>query len=333
MSPLVSVVMPTFNRAGMLPRSIQAVLDQDFRDIELIIVDDGSTDNTAEVINSIQSRDSRVCYVRLPHNCGIGLARDEGLQHVYGRYVALADSDDYWLPRKLSYQVETLIAFPEIEILFSDFLNIDHVTGTQNTGFDQTIAGLNCLDVLKLREELYLVQQGLEIGILKKNFVQPATLIIKADVFDKVGRFNRALSTPVDLEFCWRAAVLGAKYAYSERILLERHRYPSSVTARAVAPWAERIKALEICHATSVSVQRSDLLGPIRAAEQQSWHNMIVAYGRQKNRPKVIATYRQSMRTGNSWQTFIFAVVAFLGPRALRSFQKLLGSTKRLRGT
>ena len=125
--PTVSVVMPTYNRADLLPRTIASILSQDYDDLELLIVDDGSSDNTTEVIREIQEQDSRLRYLQLPENRGIGFAREAGLQHLSGKYIALADSDDLWLPGKLKAQVNVLEKHTRIGILFGDFWNIDYV--------------------------------------------------------------------------------------------------------------------------------------------------------------------------------------------------------------
>jgi glycosyltransferase involved in cell wall biosynthesis len=105
-APTVSVILPTFNRAALLPRAINSVLFQTFSDLELIVVDDGSKDETAEVVAGI--KDPRVVYYRRSHNGGVSAARNSGLAIARGAYVAFQDSDDEWLPDKLQRQVESL---------------------------------------------------------------------------------------------------------------------------------------------------------------------------------------------------------------------------------
>jgi len=102
----VSVVIPTYNRAHLLARAIHSVLTQTFSDFELIVVDDGSTDHTVEVVQSV--RDPRMRLVRLDRNCGAGRARNAGIQAARGEWVAFLDSDDEWLPRKLELQMARL---------------------------------------------------------------------------------------------------------------------------------------------------------------------------------------------------------------------------------
>jgi len=108
--PEVSVIIPAYNRAHCIERAIQSVIDQTFRDVEIIVVDDGSTDNTKEIVKSIP--DQRISYVRCEMNRGSGAARNEGLKVAQGKYIAFLDSDDEWLPAKLARQVERMDAEP-----------------------------------------------------------------------------------------------------------------------------------------------------------------------------------------------------------------------------
>jgi glycosyltransferase involved in cell wall biosynthesis len=102
-SPMVSVVIPTYNRAHLVSRAIQSVLDQTYRDFELIIVDDGSTDNTEEVVRAFH--DARIIYLKQPSNRGVSAARNAGIKAAQGNYIAFQDSDDEWLPQKLEKQM------------------------------------------------------------------------------------------------------------------------------------------------------------------------------------------------------------------------------------
>jgi glycosyltransferase involved in cell wall biosynthesis len=105
---LVSVIMPTYNRAYIVGRAIKSVLNQTYANFELIIIDDGSTDNTADVVKSFN--DSRIVYVKHARNLRIASARNTGIDVSRGDYIAFLDSDDEWLPDKLR---EQLIAFKE----------------------------------------------------------------------------------------------------------------------------------------------------------------------------------------------------------------------------
>lgn len=100
----VSVIIPVYNRAHLLPRAVHSVLAQSFREFELLIIDDCSTDGAAEVVRSFT--DPRVVTIRLEENQGASAARNSGIQRAAGQYVAFLDSDDEWLPKKLERQLE-----------------------------------------------------------------------------------------------------------------------------------------------------------------------------------------------------------------------------------
>ncbi|MEB8389456.1 glycosyltransferase family 2 protein [Rhodobacteraceae bacterium KMM 6894] len=110
MAPAVSVVLPTFNRAHCLPGAMTSVLDQSFKDLELLIVDDASTEDIKAVVTEIN--DPRIRYLRLERNSGAAAARNVGLAKALGNYIAFQDSDDIWLPGKLAKQLELLKAQP-----------------------------------------------------------------------------------------------------------------------------------------------------------------------------------------------------------------------------
>ena len=104
--PEVSVIVPTYNRADILPRAIESVLDQTFSDFELLIIDDGSSDNTTEVVRSYN--DSRIKYIRHETNRGQNEARNTGVKNSNGRYISYLDSDDIFLSTYLEEVVEVL---------------------------------------------------------------------------------------------------------------------------------------------------------------------------------------------------------------------------------
>jgi glycosyltransferase involved in cell wall biosynthesis len=314
-SPTVSVVMPTYNRAHLLPPVVESILSQDFRDLELVIVDDGSTDNTAEIVQEIQAQDPRVRYVRLPQNRGVGFARDAGLRYAQGQYIALADSDDLWLPGRLGEQVAILEKYPEIDILFGDWWDINHVKGTRRRAFEGS-PGLQEVEARPLGNGLFLVERGLETGILKSNFIATPTMVLRRGVLDRVGGFLPYLKTP-ELEFYWRAAVLGARFAYLERPLIERHVHRDSRTAQGDRLHLERLEAVEAMYGTCRRLGRRDLAPHVRATEVRTYCNLLRIYGERGDRGRVLRTYLWSLRRGFSLRATKWFLVALLGPRAL----------------
>jgi len=104
--PLISVITPVYNAERYILETMDSVLNQTFTDFEYLLIDDFSPDNSAEIIKEYQKRDSRIKYIKLNENSGAAVARNTGIEHAQGRYVAFIDSDDKWYPTKLEKQLK-----------------------------------------------------------------------------------------------------------------------------------------------------------------------------------------------------------------------------------
>jgi len=121
--PPLSVVIPTWNRAQLVCDAIESALSQKPGGVEVIVVDDGSQDNTA---SDLERRfGSRICLLRMPRRCGVGAARNVGVSHANGDMLAFLDSDDLWLPGKLEAELRVLQLFPDAEAIVSDSLTFE----------------------------------------------------------------------------------------------------------------------------------------------------------------------------------------------------------------
>jgi hypothetical protein len=117
--------MPVFNRERFVDEAIQSVIAQDFADFELLIVDDGSTDRTPEILRAWAQRDARIVVITLPENQGIPAALNAGLHHARAPYVARLDSDDLMMPRRLAAQAAVLDSQPEIVLASTSYETMD----------------------------------------------------------------------------------------------------------------------------------------------------------------------------------------------------------------
>ena len=118
--PLLSVVIPTWNRAGMVGEAVESALSQRIGQVEVIVVDDGSTDDTANILT--RNFGSCISLLRLPSRRGVSAARNTGVHLASGELVAFLDSDDLWLPGKLDAELRVLERFPDAEAVVSDSL-------------------------------------------------------------------------------------------------------------------------------------------------------------------------------------------------------------------
>jgi len=121
---LVSVILPTYNRASLVSAAVSSVLRQSWSDVEVVVIDDGSRDDTREIVSALAEADERVRYLHQP-NGGVSSARNRGLANCRGGMIAFLDSDDAWHPWKLKAQVGVLQALPEVGMVWSDMHAID----------------------------------------------------------------------------------------------------------------------------------------------------------------------------------------------------------------
>ena len=170
-TPRVSVVVPTYNRAGLIGRAVESVVKQTYADWELIMVDDGSTDETADVAASYRARLGEAFRYVKQHHAGASIARNTGIERSRGRFLAFLDADDEFLPHKLERQVTLLERCPGLGLVFCD-MSVVGVDGTwthsafqryrqfiygapaQDLGDGQRVCGPDFLDYLVRR---YLV--------------------------------------------------------------------------------------------------------------------------------------------------------------------------------
>ena len=110
MSELISIIMPSYRSARFIEQAMRSALAQTYQEIELLVIDNPSDDNTSAIISNIAANDQRVRHLRLLENLGSAArTRNYGIQRAKGKYLAFLDSDDVWMPEKLQKQVETLL--------------------------------------------------------------------------------------------------------------------------------------------------------------------------------------------------------------------------------
>ena len=183
--PTVSIILATYNRRHLLGRSVKSVLNQTYQDYELIIVDDGSTDDTEKVVQNFNSE--KIKYIKHPKNKGIPAARNTGIRLAEGDYIAFQDDDDEWMPEKLERQINAYInESPEVGVVYTQYNLID----IHNKPLPQ----------LKVAQrEGYIFGQ-----LLNENHIPPQTSLIRKECFSKVGMFDERFLRMQDWELFLR---------------------------------------------------------------------------------------------------------------------------------
>jgi glycosyltransferase involved in cell wall biosynthesis len=190
--PQVSVIIPTYNYARYLPRSIESVLAQTYQDFELIVVDDGSTDETASVMDAYTKKyPERLRYIR-QNNSGPNAARNNGIDSARGEYIALLDADDEWLPEKLEKQVSYALTIPKCGIIGC---GLRWVTDEGTVIYESS--GIPTPP----RNELIR-----HLKIKYFDFGSASGVLIRRECFDVVGKFDESLRGSEDRDMWLRIA-------------------------------------------------------------------------------------------------------------------------------
>lgn len=213
---MVSVIIPTYNRAETIKKSIDSVLAQTYNNIEIIVLDDKSTDNTEEVMNDIT--DKRIRYVKLEENKGACFARNKGIELAKGKYIAFQDSDDEWLPEKL-----------EIQLSYLQEKNLDIVSCRMYQIFDENKTNIFPKKCEIDKQQLYL-----------KNVISTQTIVGKAECF-KNEKFDINLPRFQDWDLVLRL-VKNYKIEIVEEILVKAYIQENSISKNP----EKAIKAMEI---------------------------------------------------------------------------------------
>jgi glycosyltransferase involved in cell wall biosynthesis len=204
--PEVSIILPTYNRYKTLKRAVDSVLNQTYDDFELIIVDDGSTDDTEKLINGIMQLDRRVKYKKLDKNFGAYKARNEGILILKGRFIAFQDSDDEWIPDKLIKQVSILKSFPEdIGMVYCFMCEIDE-NGNKRI-MNKEIITPEMPDLH--RKTLMYMCDGIDLQ----------ACLFRREVFETCGYFDENLKTTGDKEYLIRISKKYKFYCINEPLL------------------------------------------------------------------------------------------------------------------
>jgi glycosyltransferase involved in cell wall biosynthesis len=218
--PLVSVVLPTYNRANTISRSIDSVLNQIYSNLELIVVDDGSSDDTQFIVESIN--DNRIKYIRNSKSMGAAFARNLGIKHSQGSLIAFQDSDDEWLPDKLSIQVSVLLeADKNVALVYSPMIRVYEETKEEYL-FSSPIFYPDTQDFYRKALALGIMGIGIQSCLVRKSALL------------HVGGFDEKLPRWVDLELFIRLA-REYKFQYIDKPLVKYYFSKVSISTNVAA--------------------------------------------------------------------------------------------------
>jgi len=254
MHPTVSAVIPTYNRAKMLVEAVESALQQTHPPYEIVVIDDGSTDDTGKVMARYAGK---VRYIR-QKNSGPSAARNHGFRLATGDFIALLDSDDLWVKDRLERQLAALALRPELDVLFG--LEAKFTAEQQFDPCDikdtQVLASLKAVNCV--------IPNPLSL-LLRENFIPTSSALFRRSCLAKVGPIDESLKQAEDYDFWLRFALHGCQFGFINSTLCRRRMHEGNL----VNQWLNRtITTAEVLsryrdrspeHRASVSLRLSDL--------------------------------------------------------------------------
>jgi glycosyltransferase involved in cell wall biosynthesis len=322
MDQKVSVILPTYNRAHLLPVAVESVLSQDFRDFELMVVDDGSTDATQEVLRGYSDPRIRTF---TQENRGIGGALNAGIQAARGSLIARIDSDDRWLPELLSVEVPILEKQPDAGVVYARAQAMDEGGRPlpQMLGAPLKFPG----DPFK--------------SFVYGDFGCAITALIRRDCLERAGLFDESLVGNEDWEL-WIRLSRFTRFVFIDRVLAHFRMHPGRTTAGASKRFAAitegRVQVLEGVFS------QSDLPASVLAIREQAFRNAhmdaALRWLSVKESRKARAHFLQAIRlSGNPLGTslriaYLILVYRYLSKHTwgIRLVEGLVRANRRLSG-
>lgn len=224
-TPLVSVVIPAYNQAAFLPETIQSVLNQTYPNLEVIVVNDASPDNTAEVVS--QFTDPRLKLIEHEINKGLPASRNSGMRASQGELIALLDADDLFLPEKIQAHVEFFAQHPEVGVSYNARFELNHSSNTIR-------------EIWRPPKEV-----GLMDVVLGFPF-SPSDMVVRREWAFKVGLFDESfVNGGEDTDFPCRLALAGCKFVGIDRVLNARRYHSGRKRKNLKARLRDVVNALE----------------------------------------------------------------------------------------
>lgn len=309
---LVSVVVPTYNRADIIAQTVDSILAQTYAPLEVIVVDDGSSDATERALLPCLARDQRVRYLAKP-NGGVASARNLGIGQARGEFIAFCDSDDLWLPEKLNRQIP-LFADPKVTLVYSG-VSLLKADGSTSQPQGREFCQGDCF-----------------ADLLRRNPVPTSTAVVRASALAQSGLFNerRDLQGVEDKHLWARLARIGSLAVVRQPLILYR------LSLASVSSDQERMLKAELICLDDLS----EIFAPLSASDhelfRQAYRETYRAYGHNLFNQKLYRAARKAFARARRlgpfhWRTQLYYWASFLPPALIERFRRLRAALVRTR--
>jgi len=309
-APRISVVIPAYNAAPYIGAAIDSVVCQTYKDFEIIVVDDGSVDNTAAVL---QTYDSKIRYVR-QENQGVSSARNHGIRVARGELIAFLDADDVWVPEKLEMQTRFLSTHEEAALVFGD---LELVADGQVVEPSYLALKKNAWSS---KQDSVLVKDAFA-RLLEENVVSTSTTLVSSRALRQVGLFDEDLPTAEDLDL-WLRIAASFPIGCVPRVMCRKHVLKTSLSAE-YSRTAKDFLAVLNKYTSGVLPSRPEHGPLIRSMVAQLQFDIGYSFFEAHDLPNARSHFRRALWRPFRVRPLLYYALTFLDRRTLGSLRLL----------
>lgn len=314
MQPRVSVVIPSYESGTTIERAIQSVLNQAFKDIEILVIDNGSSDNTRQIIENRSSDDSRIKYYYSESNLGPAGGRNKGIEDSSGEYIAFLDADDAWeAPDKLEKQVEILDRISEVGLVFTDCFSTDMITLEKKlySSYNKIYTRGMHLQTILANPNFAQLEGNITHQIYSGNFICLSTVIVRKSILVEAGAFQDQLFGTEDIDL-WVRLAKRCKFVYWNKATTNYYFQPTSISRLCQKRIRELIKYHTYCKTAEPYQAMQDL---VMKNLEYCYKLLILEHARQWQPLQAWRGWMEARRSGvRSVRLLPYALSALLGP-------------------
>jgi glycosyltransferase involved in cell wall biosynthesis len=316
LQPLISIIVPAYDSALILPRAIESILRQNYSNFEIIIVDDHSDDDTRRVVERYVLTDLRVNYYYLAKNSGPASARNTGAALAKGELLAFLDADDEWMPDKLGKQVEFLLKNPGVDVVFTDCINLNTSSRVNRKLSEINGDFLSRLTLCAVIDypDFFILDGPYRQEMFRKFFILISSVLMRRSGFDRIHGFASNRFGTEDVDFFVRLSSQ-AKFAYWRQEKVLRYQTDRGISAVSEKWLNELVSYYGMCLS---SPEYKDLHEIARYNLLKIYRYLIVFYAMSAMPIRSFKTFKESVKLAFYPRLAIYTIVSFAGPAPFR---------------
>lgn len=302
----VSVIIPSYNAARFLPEAIDSVRQQTLPADEIIVIDDGSIDDTENIVKSLGPD---IIYIRQT-NAGVSASRNKGIGIATGEYIAFLDADDRWLPQKLEHQTKVLVANPHVGLIATDRAEV-------NAKGDLLLASLF------KKQGLYDVFENLHgspvpnalSSLIRVNFIPTSSVLVRKSILEKVGVFDTTIRYGEDLEL-WARIALEYEIVCLPEVLIYYRRHNTNATKATEKLLLDMVRVMKNIRTLGAGVLEKEGVNADIIVAQHLW-DLAYWYFTSTNPKRAYAPFLESFQEKPSFRTLVYMCLCLLPSHAI----------------